>query len=136
MYHKHDIDKKLDLVISKAKQSSYHRTLQPSSMIEVTKIGKYIDKNDADFEFIGIAYFSEKGAEILKKVYDDCREKMQKNQTFHEAVDFNHAGVNDIIQEIIDRGFAVNALQVYKGWIEIHNKKDKKIAEELTSSLT
>jgi hypothetical protein len=61
---------------------------------------------------------------------------MQKKQKFHEAADFDHAGVNDIIQEIIDRGFAVNALQVYKGWIEIHNKKDKKIAEELTSSLT
>jgi len=134
-YHKHDIDKKLDLVVSKSKPSSYHRTLQPSTMIEVTKIGKNIDKDEADFEFIGIAYFSEKGAEILKEVYDDCREKDIKNG-FHETETFNEAGVTDIIQEIIDRGFVVNALQVYKGWIEIHNGKDKDLAEEMISQLT
>ena len=80
-------------------------------------------------------YFSEKGAEILKKVYDDSTEKyMTKN--FHEAKSFDQAGVTDIIQEIIDRGFTVNALQVYKGWLEIHNKKDKKIADEMISTLT
>jgi phosphoenolpyruvate phosphomutase len=134
-YHKHDIDKKLDLVISKTKQSSYHRTLQPTKMIEITKIGKNIDKNEADFEFVGIAFFTEKGAEILKKVYDDCKEKYSKEK-FHEAKSFEKAGVTDIIQEIIERGFTVNALQVYKGWIEIHNKKDKKIAEEMISTST
>ena len=35
-YHKHEIDKKLDLVTSKKKLSSYYRTLQPSKMIELT----------------------------------------------------------------------------------------------------
>lgn len=133
-YHKHDIDKKLDLVVSKTKQSSYYRTLQPITMSEVIKIGKNIDKNEADFEFIGIAYFTEKGAEILKKVYDDCKEKYVKEK-FHEAESFDKAGIIDIFQEIIDRGFPVNALQVYKGWIEIHNKKDKTIAEEMISTL-
>ena len=134
-YHKHDIDKRLDLVVSKTKQSSYYRTLQPTKMIEITKIGKNIDRNNADFEFVGLAFFSEKGAEILKKVYDDCKIKYTKKK-FHEARSFEMAGVTDIIQEIIDRGFTVNALQVYKGWIEIHNKKDKKIAEEMISTLT
>ena len=133
-YHKHDIDKKLDLVVSKTKQSSYYRTLQPSTMIEVTKIGKNISKNEADFEFIGIAYFSEKGAEILKKIYDDCKKK-HLTEGFHEADSFSKAGVTDIIQEIIDKGFTVNALQVYKGWVEIHNKKDKKIVEEMLSEI-
>jgi len=134
-YHKHDIDKKLDLIISKTKQSSFYRTLQPSTMIEVTKIGKNIDKDLADYEFIGMAYFSEKGAEILKKVYDDCKKRL-KTEKFHESESFNRSSITDIIQEIIDRGFTVNALQVYKGWIEIHNMKDKEIAEEMISSLT
>ena len=134
-YHKHDIDKKLDLVVGKTKQSSYHRTLQPTKMIEITKIGKNIDKDNADFEFIGIAYFSEKGAEILKKVYDDSKEKYATRK-FNEAKSFDRAGVTDIIQEIIDRGFTVNAQEVYKGWIEIHNKKDKRIADEMISTIT
>lgn len=134
-YHKHDIDKKLDLVISKTKPSSYYRTLQPSKMLEIKRIGKNIEKKDADYEFIGIAYFSEKGAEILKKVYDDCKNKKIKGN-FHEAISFEKAGITDIIQEIIDRGFTVNGLEVYKGWIEIHNRKDKEIAEEMISTLT
>ena len=134
-YHKHDLDKKLDLVKSKTKQSSYHRTLQPSSMIEVTKVGKNISHKNADFEFIGIAYFSEKGSDTLKKVYDDWKKKYETTK-FHEAENFSKAGVTDIIQEIIDRGFTVNALQVYKGWIEIHNKKDQKHAEEMIKALS
>ena len=133
-YHKHDIDKKLDLVISKTKPSSFYRTLQPQTMTEITCIGKSIDKNDADFEFIGIAYFSEKGAEILKKVYDDCK-KIYKNKPFHEAPSFNKAGVTDMIQEIINRGFKVNALKVYKGWMEIHQEKDIEIASEMINQL-
>ena len=134
-YHKHDIDKRLDLVVSKTKPSSHYRTLQPQTMIDVTRIGKNIDKDEADFEFVGIAYFSEKGADILKKVYDDCTKKNKKKK-FHESENVNKAGVIDIIQEIIDRGFTVNALKVYKGWIEIHNKEDKKNAEDMISQLT
>ena len=82
-YHKHEIDKKLDLVISKEKKSSHYRTLQPSKMIKVTKIGRNICKDDADFEFIGMAYFSKKGAEILKKIYDDCKNNVKGK--FHDA---------------------------------------------------
>ncbi|UCH72214.1 MAG: phosphoenolpyruvate mutase [Thermoplasmatales archaeon] len=135
-YHKHDVDKKLDLVVGKLKQSYHYRMLQPSNVIDLAKIGKNIDRGDADFEFIGIAYFSEKGAEILKKVYDDCKENYIEGSKFQEAKTFHQASITDIIQEIIDRGFKVNALQVYKGWIEIHSKKDKKIAEKMISSLT
>jgi len=128
-YHRHKIDKKLDLVVSKKKISSYYRTLQPSKMIELTKTGKNISKNDADYEFIGIAIFSKKGAEILKKVYEDCKKTVKAR--FHEADSFDQASDLDIFQEIIDRGFTVNALEVYKGWIEIHNKKDIEFAKKM-----
>jgi phosphoenolpyruvate phosphomutase len=103
-------------------------------MIEINKIGKNINKNEADFEFVGMAYFSEKGAEILRKVYDECKKIYSKGK-FHEAKSFKKAGVTDIIQEIIDRGFTVNALQIYKGWMEIHNKKDKEIANKMIKNL-
>ncbi len=97
-------------------------------MIEITKIGKSINKDEADFEFIGIAYFSKKGSEILKKVYKDS--KANVTDEFHESLSFYQAWITDLIQEIIDRGFTVNALEVYKGWMEIHNKKDVHIAEK------
>lgn len=127
-YHKHEIDKKLDLVVSKTKKRSYYRTLYPTTMNEVIRIGKNIDKDEADYEFIGIAYFSPEGANILKKVYDDCKQHCKGK--FHEAESFDMAGITDILQEIIDRGFTVNALEIYKGWMEIHNPVDIEIAEK------
>ena len=127
-----EIDKKLDLVINKKKISSYYRTLHPSKLIKLMRIGKNIDKDDADYEFIGIAYFSKNGASILKKVYEDSKKRVKGR--FHEAETFDQSSVLDIFQEIIDRGFTVNALEVYKGWIEIHNKKDIEIAKRMLNA--
>lgn len=128
-YHKHEIDKKLDLVLCREKKARHYRTLQPSKMVEIRKIGKNIPKEEANYEFIGMAYFSKEGANILKKVYHDSKKNIKGK--FHEAESFSKASDLDIIQEIIERGFTVNALEVYKGWIEIHNKKDIKIAEKM-----
>ncbi|MFB0562328.1 MAG: isocitrate lyase/phosphoenolpyruvate mutase family protein [Candidatus Lokiarchaeia archaeon] len=127
-YHKHEIDKKLDLVVSKTKKKSHHRALHPTTMNEIIRIGKNIDKDEADGEFIGIAYFSPEGVNILKKVYDDCKKHWKGK--FHEAESFDRAAITDILQEIIDRGFTVKALEIYKGWMEIHNPVDIKIAEK------
>jgi phosphoenolpyruvate mutase len=128
-FHKHEIDKKLDLVISKRQRKShYYRSLQPTGLVELTRIGKKINVDAADYEFIGMAYFSEEGARILRKVYQDCQETIEGE--FHEAESFDLAGVTDLIQEVIDRGFTVHGLEVYKGWMEIHNPEDVKIAEQ------
>lgn len=120
-YHKHNVDKGLDLVMAKQKPSKSIRVWEEREN-EVVRIGKNISKEMADFEFIGIAYFSEYGADILKKVYHDCLANSKGN--FHEAPDLKRAGFTDIIQEIIDRGFKVKLIEVHKGWMEIHNRKD------------
>jgi choline kinase len=100
--------------------------------VEIARIGKNIRTDEADYEFTGIAYFSEEGARILRKVYQDCL--ATDDGAFHEAESFAHAGVTDMIQEIIDRGFSVLGLEVYQGWMEIHKPEDVEIAAiELTS---
>ena len=81
----------------------------------------------ADYEYIGIAYFSKFGAEILRKVHYDCK-KNWKGQ-FHEAEEYSKADFMDLIQEIINRGFKVNIVEVHKGWIEINDQKDVISAE-------
>lgn len=132
-YHKEDLEKDLDLVVGKKKRSPYHRELQPTSLVEVTGIGKKINKDRSDYEFIGIAYFSERGAEILEKVYDDCSENHEEK--FHESESFDQAAITDIIQEIIDRGFTVYGQEVYKGWMEIHEKEDEEKARGMLNAL-
>ena len=75
-----------------------------------------------------MAYFSEEGAGILKKVYHDC---CQDNVLpFHEAKNFGQATETDLLQEIIERGFKVTGMEVYQGWMEIHNYSDIDIANQ------
>lgn len=126
-YHKHDVDKKLDLVMTLNKPSDQRRFLYTRDN-QIIRIGKSINKNMADYEFIGIAYFSEDGVDVIKKAYSDC--KINKKSCFH-ADSIEKATFNDFIQEIIDRGFNVNILEIHKGWIEIHNKKDLELADKL-----
>ncbi len=125
-YHKHEIDKKLDMILTKNRPSEQIWQLYDEEN-EVLRIGKNIKIEDADYEYIGIAYFSRYGAEILKKVYHDCEDNSKG--PFHEAIDFKHADFMDLIQEIINRGFKVNIVEVHKGWIEINDENDVKSAE-------
>jgi phosphoenolpyruvate phosphomutase len=128
-YHKDDINKDLDLVISKKTRSRQHRSLSRSEMLEIKEIGKDLSKNVADYEFVGIAKFSNRGADILTTVYEDC--ETNADGSFHEAESFGKAGVTDIIQEIIDRGYTVKALEIHKGWLEVHDREDLEAAREM-----
>lgn len=130
-YHKHLVDKVLDLVISRRRSES--KTLQREFNVhtgEVVRIGKKVNKQDADYEFTGIAKFSEKGADILNKVYLELKTNPPTG-TFHEAESFGKAGFTDLIQELIIRNIKVEFFNVYKGWIEIHDKNDLSLAEKI-----
>jgi len=127
-YHRHEIDKNLDLVLTKNKPTTEIRKLYQEDN-NIIRIGKAINKGMADFEFVGIAFFSEYGVEIIRKIYQDC--KLNHKGPFHEAESFEMASFTDFIQEIIDRGFKVDFFEVHKGWIEIHNKKDVETAERI-----
>ena len=127
-YHKHKIDKILELVLTKNKPSEQTRDLYQIEN-EIIRIGRSINMDMADYEFTGIAYFSEYGVEIIKQIYHECELNHEGN--FHEANSFENASFIDFIQEVIDRGFRVDILEVHKGWFELHNKKDIEIAEKL-----
>lgn len=128
-YHKDDIDKDLDLVISKKTRSRQHRSLSRSEMLEIKEIGKDLSKDAADYEFVGLAKFSNHGADILTTVYEDCETNV--DGSFHEAESFRKAGLTDIIQEIVDRGYTVKALEIHKGWLEVHDREDLEAAREM-----
>ncbi|MDY7076362.1 MAG: isocitrate lyase/phosphoenolpyruvate mutase family protein [Chloroflexota bacterium] len=131
-YHRHEVDKRLDLVVSHGKHARHYRSLHPMKRTAITQVGKNINVEKADYEFTGIAYFSEEGARILRKVYHDCLATV--DGPFHEADSLAQAGVTDLLQEVIDRGFAVHGLEIFQGWIEVHKKEDVDIAAAELSS--
>lgn len=124
-HHTHEVDKELDLIV--ATNARPIRDLNPSMHRHVSRIGKKIPKENATHEFVGLAKFTPAGAAALLKIYDECR---QKNQApFHEAPSFSKASFLDMVQELINRGHTINALEVNKGWVEIHKPEDVEIAK-------
>jgi len=126
-YHKHEIDKKLDMVLSRKSFDPQLCSLRQEPVTELVRVGKNLDADLADYEFIGRACFSEEGARALRTVYEGCQEA--STGPFHEAASFTRADITDMLQELIDRGYLVHGLEISKGWREIHSRQDVEVAE-------
>lgn len=125
---------KLELVVAEKDPIDSKRTININRTNYVKKIGTKISSDKANYEFIGLALFSEKGINLLKEVYRKAK-KEYKGGPFHESSNFKKASFSDILQEMIDRGYKVSTLEVYKGWMEVHTFKDYKTACHLYSHL-
>jgi phosphoenolpyruvate phosphomutase len=94
------------------------RFIMPEGATTVTRIGQDVPLDQAHGEFIGMAMFSEKGARALTDCYRASLAKY-KATGFHEAGEFARASLPDLIQELIDTGVSVEAVPIYKGWMEV-----------------
>jgi len=99
-------------------KSYLFRYVMPEEQNRVVKIGQHLPLDQAHAEFIGLAMFSEKGAEALKGAYREASKHYQA-KGFHEAGAFIRASFTDMIQELIDRGHEVNCVTIFKGWMEV-----------------
>ncbi len=132
LYHKHEIDKKLDGVITKKGKQIQYQRLRPSND-EVVLIGRSIPKELMTHEFIGLAKFSKQGAENLIKVYEDL--KSNHTGKFHGAESFGKAVDTDMFQELVNRDFKVAVHETNGGWLEIHNIKDLNFVRDILGNL-
>ena len=89
----------------------------------ITKIGKKIKSKNIHGEFIGLAMFSKKGSEILKKHYKKALNNY-KNNKFHESSSTKKAYFTDMIQELIDNGVFIKNVDTYGDWMEIDSFDD------------
>jgi len=98
----------------------------------VTLIRKDADFKNAFGEFLGVAYFSRKGAKILKDVFYDLLQYYNENshKTFHTAESFKKAYLTDMLQEIINRGYSVDLVQIKGNWTEIDIPRDLTVSEQ------
>lgn len=120
-YHKHEIDKLLDLVVvNQTGISSGFKEIKMNK--DIKKIGKKIDINEATHLALSFVKFSEEGAHILSDVYEDCLKK--DIRPFQETESIKKSDFSDIIQEIINRGYKVNYVETHKGWFELHTERD------------
>jgi phosphoenolpyruvate phosphomutase len=99
-------------------KSHLSRFVMPEGEHRVVKIGQQLPREEAHGEFIGMAMFSEKGTEALRECYRASQEKY-KSTGFHESVSLAKASVTDLLQELIDLGHTVQAVPIFKGWMEV-----------------
>lgn len=104
---------------------------------KITRIGKdIVMPEEAHGEFIGLAKFSKRGAEILKKEYRKLVERYRnrKDQRFQNAAFFEKAYLTDIIQHLIDKGHPIDSVNIKGGWAEIDTDEDLERARKQWSS--
>lgn len=117
-------DKRLDLVIAQEQVSNGNvRKLGQDYFRPIQKIGCELEKQNANYEFIGMAFFREKGLEFFAQAWKEALEKFH-GKRFYESDSVEKADFNDVIQFLIDRGHPVHGLEIEHGWSEIHSLED------------
>ena len=127
-YQRAEDGKILDFIISKHKRVPGRRRISVVYENILAKIGNKINPETATHEFIGLAKFSKTGAEQFVQTYQDCVQNYKGK--FQEADDIARFTFTDLIQEMIDRGFAVNFLEIHQGWLEFHREEDIALANK------
>ena len=131
-YHAPEANKIQDFVISKNKHLPTRRKISFACENIISKIGSKLNPETATHEFIGLAKFTKTGAEQFLQTYEDCVKNYHGK--LQEADNINQFKFTDLIQEMIDRGYVANFLEIHKGWLEIHSTEDIKLANHFLSN--
>ncbi|MFX1517203.1 MAG: NTP transferase domain-containing protein [Promethearchaeota archaeon] len=134
----HDIS----LIIDTAWAKRYEgRTEHPTDEAElacvenglVTRLSKFYNPENAYGEFIGLAKFSKKGAEILCRNYHRAQQNKwcKFEGRFHDATQMDYAYLTDMIQELIYRGYPVHSVDIQNKWVEIDTMQDYEYAKQM-----
>jgi phosphoenolpyruvate phosphomutase len=97
---------------------------------EVNSIGVGLPDTGSTSEFIGLAKLSTKACSILKDLYQNvyC---LDPNKQFHQARHIRTASFVDFIQELLNLGEKVSALEIWRNWIEVDTFEDYRFAWKL-----
>lgn len=99
-------------------KSYLSRFVMPEGEHQVVKVGQQLPHEQAHGEFIGMAMFSEKGTQALRECYH-AAQKRHQSSPFHESASLTKASFTDMLQELIDRGHQIQAVPIFKGWMEV-----------------
>ncbi len=99
-------------------KSYLSRFVMPEGEHQVMKIGQQLSREQAHGEFIGMAMFSEKGIQALRECYHKAKNQ-SPSTGFHESPSLSKASFTDMLQELIDREHHIQAVPIFKGWVEV-----------------
>ena len=102
---------------------------------ETTRVvGIGMAESDLSSEFIGLAKLSVNSLEILDNVYKNIYLK-NPEQTFHSSSSLRQASLLDFVQELIEQHETINALEIWRSWIDIDTFEDYRNSWKLIEEL-
>ncbi len=105
----------LDLVVTETPPNG-RRFVPPEGGSPVLRIGPEVTPADAHGEFIGMASFSAEGTAALRRIHAELLSA--------HAEGLERASLTHVLQALIDRGQAVVAVDIHKGWMEVDSFED------------
>ena len=102
---------------------------------ETTKVvGIGMTESDLSSEFIGLAKLSMSSLKILDDVYKNIYLK-NPEQLFHNSSSLRGASFLDFVQELIEQQESINALEIWRSWIDIDTFEDYRNSWKLIEEL-
>jgi len=111
-----------DLVVTERPPTGGYRYL-PGHESRVLRIGHDLPREECDGEFIGLMMLSPDGCNQVRQAYRQALERGPET-AFGEAPRLRQAKLTDLVQNLIEGGRSVQAVDVYKGWTEIDTFED------------
>lgn len=113
------------------------RTMHPADDAEkvtvsgdrITRIHRSIPTEDAAGEYIGVAKFSARGAELLRRSYHNARESFS-GKPWREAETFEKAYHIQLMQDMIENGALVHMVTTEGDYMEIDTTEDYLLANK------
>ncbi|MFQ5777675.1 MAG: isocitrate lyase/phosphoenolpyruvate mutase family protein [Terriglobia bacterium] len=120
-----------ELVVTQHSPLFKNRFIPSADGNRITRIGRTIPPGEAHAQFIGLALLSPRGTKILRDTYHRLY-RAANQHPFHEATRFEQASLADLVQELLDQGLPVTAVDIYKGWMEVDTYEDYvKVCEQI-----
>jgi L-glutamine-phosphate cytidylyltransferase len=126
------------LVVDTCWQDRYvHRSEHPPDDAEkvtvadgrVTRVHRAIPPEEAHGEYIGVAGFSARGAQLLREHYHRCRAAFA-GRPFREAPVFEKAYLIHLFQQMIEDGVRMAHVDTPGGYMEIDTQQDFALARQ------
>ncbi len=91
----------------------------------VTRISRHIPAEEAFGEFIGLAKFTKKGAELFKAEYA----KLAKEHRFEGTIPMNKAYLIHFLQHLLEKGAEIGYVTTHGDYIEVDTLQDYAYAQ-------
>ena len=90
----------------------------------VKRIGKRVPVDENLYgEFIGLALFRPHGVKVVRDKYHEIHAR-QPHDPFHESNSISEALLGDMLQELVDSGVSVKAVEIWGEWADLGAPED------------